>query len=59
VRATGDSELADTDELGGGLGWFVSGRAFRVQAEYFRIYDAGRIAEDGDNRFRTSARLGF
>jgi hypothetical protein len=58
VRGTGDSGLADVDELGGGLGWFVSGRAFRVQSDYFRIYESGGIAE-GDNRFRTSARLGF
>ena len=44
VRAIGadaETSTSDKDELGGGVSWYIgAGHAFKLQADYFRIWDA-------------------
>lgn len=59
VRGLGSrSSLPDTDELAGGIGWFISGRAYRLNSEYSRVFRASDIGS-GTDLVRVSLRLGF
>lgn len=60
VRAIGtdtQTSMSDRDELGGGLSWYVAGHPYKLQADYFRIWDEsiGR----GLDQFRVQFQLSF
>jgi hypothetical protein len=42
IRAIGetdvDTSISDRHEVGGGLSWYIGGHAFKLQADYFRIW---------------------
>jgi phosphate-selective porin OprO and OprP len=60
IRAIGsaaETSMLDNNELGGGLSWYVAGHPFKLQADYFRLWqdDIGR----GLDQFRVQLQLSF
>ena len=41
------TSTGDRQELGGGLSWYVAGHPFKLQADYFRVYN-GRFRDPVD-----------
>ncbi|PRQ05871.1 Phosphate-selective porin O and P [Enhygromyxa salina] len=60
VRAIGDdtqTSMSDRHALGGGPSWYIGGHAFKLQADYFRIWtdDIGQ----GIDQLRVQAQISF
>lgn len=53
------SALLSRDELGGGVNYYVAGHNLKIQADYFRVWDAPLGAARGVDRFRIHVQLAF
>lgn len=59
------SAMLDRDELGGGLNYYVMEHNFKIQLDYFRVWDASmgptwkQAMADGIDRFRLQVQLAF
>jgi len=59
VRKLGSSSTAPVqDELGGGLSWYVARHPFKVQLDYFRLWDDHDV-RTGQNQLRLQLQAGF
>ena len=61
IRALGvadtETSISDRREVGGGLSWYIGGHAFKLQADYFRIWDDA-VAR-GTDEIRVQAQISF
>jgi hypothetical protein len=58
-RSSGDrSSLANRQELGGGVSYYFAQHAFKLQADYFRLWESDKIA-DGTDQVRVQLEAGF
>lgn len=60
IRALGsaaETSMPDNNEVGGGLSWYIAGHPFKLQADYFRIWEQhiGR----GRDQVRVQLQLSF
>lgn len=51
THALGASSLASTNELGGGVSWYLHGHGLKLQADYFHLW-SGDDLRDGNDQVR-------
>lgn len=47
-RLRTDSGVADADEFGGGISWYMGGHPLKLQVDYFRLWTDGTISDGTD-----------
>ncbi|MFW6066812.1 MAG: porin [Myxococcota bacterium] len=50
IRGTGDTSLPDQNELGAAVGWYFAHHVFKIQADYFHLWN--EELDQGEDRVR-------
>jgi hypothetical protein len=58
IRKLGQTSLADADEVGGGINYYIGRHAMKLQLDYFHGWTAGDI-RDGTDTIRLQLEAGF
>jgi hypothetical protein len=59
TRRSGTSNLSEQNELGGAVSYYVSQHPFKIQADYFRLWNEQSGVESGIDRIRVQMQAGF
>jgi len=58
VRAVGaSSTITDRDELGGGINWYIARHPFKIQLDYFRVWE--EEMGTGEDQIRLQTQISF